>query len=70
MTTTEIPTIVLGPASPVADQSWADRVHRLAQQHRRSSCTPSYYLGRSAEAWIVALEPHHESTATVGRKAA
>jgi len=70
MTTTEIPTIVLGPASPVGEQSWAHRVHRLAQQPRRSSCTPSYYLGHTAEAWITALAPHHESAATVDQKAA
>ena len=70
MTTTEIPTIVLGPASPVADKSWAQRVHQLAQQPQRSSCTPSYYLGRSAEAWLAALAPRHESTATADRQAA
>jgi hypothetical protein len=45
-------------------------VHRLAQQPRRSSCTPSYYLGHTAEAWITALAPHHESAATVDQKAA
>jgi hypothetical protein len=70
MTTTEIPTIVLGPASPVADHSWAQQVHRLARQPQRSSCTPSYYLGHTAEAWIAALAPRHESTATVDQKAA
>ena len=70
MTTTEIPTIVLGPATPVADQSWAQQVHRLAQQPRRSSCTPSYYLGHPAEAWIAALTPHHEPAPTVDQQAA
>jgi len=70
MSPTEIPTVLVGPSSPVGDQSWAQRVHRIAQQPRRSSCTPSYYLGRTAEAWLTALAPHGESTASVDRQAA
>ena len=70
MTSTEIPTIVLGPASPVPDQTWAHRVHRIAQQPSRSSCTPAYYLGRSAEAWLAALAPHSDSSASVDQQAA
>ena len=47
-----------------------DAVHHLAHQPRRSSCTPAYYLGRTAETWLAALAPHDESTAAVDQQAA
>jgi len=86
MTTTEIPTVIIGRSSPVShrpadkvvlgptswigERAWSNAVHHLAHQHRRSSCTPAYHLGRTAETWLAALTPRDESTAAVDPQAA
>jgi hypothetical protein len=54
---------VLGPTSWIGERAWADAVQHLVQPPRRPSCTPAYYLGRSAEVWLDALAPERDELA-------
>ena len=55
--------VVLGSASWIGEQAWAEAVQHLVQPPRRPSCTPAYYLGRSAEVWLDALAPGRDRLA-------